>query len=221
MIIVQDIDDSDVKLTSDVFDDFKEALEVLYILANISGRIKFAAAWPHAAAYVLGADLLKYDCDGTDNRERRAALEVQAEERRLEFLAILDRLEEQSVVGGTLQVPYVKDLIERWGRDLALYIYSLKIVNRFIAPPPAEEIVEVPIAEPLVQRSHFSSQTTDEPAVQSVRPAVVTTPLSIGVTQDVVDTAPEEAVSITFMSAKKEPDEDKSGTETKPEETKE
>ena len=127
------------KLTSEQFDEFKQALEVLYVIANMSGRLNFTKAWPDAAKHILGDELMKYDEEGTDDKEHRAELEQQAEERRLLLLDLMDTLEEKSVDKGALQVEYVSDVIESLGRELALHIYGSQIVDRFIAPPPSSE----------------------------------------------------------------------------------
>ena len=126
------------KLTSAQFDEFKQALEVLYVMANMSGRINFTKAWPEAAQHILGAELIKYDEEGTDDKEHRAELEQQAEERRLSLLDVMDTLEEKSVDKGALQIEYVRGVVERLGRPLALHIYGAQIVDRFIAPLPSE-----------------------------------------------------------------------------------
>ena len=124
------------KLTSDQFEEFKEALEILYVIANLSGRNQFTKAWPHAAVHIFGSELIKYDEDGTDDKEHRAELETQAEERRIELLEFMDSIEEKSVDKGALQMDYVREAVTGFGRDLALLIYGPKIVDRFLPPPP-------------------------------------------------------------------------------------
>ncbi len=128
--------DPENKLTSERFDEFKEALEVLYIIANISGRIQFAQKWEDAAVYVLGEELIQCDYEGTDDKERRAEFEQEAEARRLALLELMDTIEEKSVEKDALQIDFVREQVEKMGRDLALLIYGRKIVDRFIAPPP-------------------------------------------------------------------------------------
>ena len=124
------------KLTSDRFDEFREALEILYVIANLSGRNQFSKAWPEVAEYIFGEELMRYDYEGTSDKERRAELEIQAEERRLALLEFMDALEDNSVKEGALQIDYVRGEIEKYGRDLSLLIYGRQIVDRFIEPPP-------------------------------------------------------------------------------------
>ncbi|MGB0719506.1 MAG: hypothetical protein ACPGRX_03480, partial [Bdellovibrionales bacterium] len=75
-------------LTSEQYPAFCEALEVLYIKDNISGRLKFLEHWPAAAAYVFGDALIGFDTHGTQDRAARATLEGEAEDRRLDLLAL-------------------------------------------------------------------------------------------------------------------------------------
>ena len=124
------------KLTSPQFDEFKEALEILYVIGNQSGRIQFTKKWPVAAEHVLGAELLLHDNEGSPDKERRAELESDADMRRIALLEFMDNLEENSVDKGAVQIEYVKEHVERMGRDLSLLIYGSKLVDRFIAPPP-------------------------------------------------------------------------------------
>lgn len=226
---IQDLEQGEIKLTSDVYDDFKESLEVLYVLANISGRIKFAGAWPHAARYVLGDELLKYDREGVQDREHRSQLERAAEERRITLLSVLDTLEEKSVVYGALQMEYINALILEWGRDFALNIYSARIVDRFIAPPDIEAVpLDAQAAQgfglrgPRTEVKHeFSVKIPDE-ALENVRPIAVKAPMSIEITQDTKPEEEQEAVSITFMAAKPSPPAGaKTETTPEPEEKKE
>ena len=125
-------------LMSERFDAFKEALEVLYILANQSGRIQFAQSWPETAQYVFGEQLLAFDREGTKDMEQRAEFEAKAEDRRILLLEKLDGIEEKSVLDGALQIEYVQAMIHDLGRDIALHVYSPAIVERFMpSTPPA------------------------------------------------------------------------------------
>lgn len=133
------------KLTSERYDAFIEALDVLYIKNNISGRNQFAAAWPAAAGYIFGEELQHHDREGSGDRERRMALETEADDRRLELLKIAETLEQKSIFEGALRLDYVQPLIEQLGRPLALHLYGRWLVDRFIPPGP-EEIAAEPVA---------------------------------------------------------------------------
>ena len=130
------------RLTAEVYEDFHEALDILYIKGNLSGRLKFLESWPDAGQLIFGQELIGFDHDGVSDLERRSALEDEAEERRLELLEIAQTLEEKSVDKSVLQIEYVEALVKKLDRDLALLFYSPKIVNRFIPPPPEPEVVE-------------------------------------------------------------------------------
>jgi hypothetical protein len=175
MSTFQNAPEPDKKLTSDRFDDFREALEVLYVIANLSGRLQFVKRWPEAGPYILGEQLMEFDREGAKDRDLRAQLETEAEERRLALLEILDSLEENSAQKGSLQIEYVETLVKSLGRPLALCIYADRIVDRFIAPPPpppeeikeeAEAIVEVPVQQeyvpPVISMPQVSVAPVDE-----------------------------------------------------------
>lgn len=131
---------SDRKLTSDRYADLVEALETLYIKGNISGRNHFTLDWPDVAAFLFGDELLRCDREGTKDRKRRAELEVEAEEKRAFLVETLETLEKRSVDKGSLQVDYVRGLMNDMGRKLSLCVYASWLVDRFI-PPAAGEIV--------------------------------------------------------------------------------
>jgi len=149
--------ESENKLTSEQFDEFNEALEVLYIIGNLSGRVQFAQAWPEPAKHVLGAELIQCDVEGTQDRDHRLELEKEAEERRLELLEFMDSVEDKSVEEGALQIDYVSGAIAKMGRPMALLIYGQKIVDRF-APPTAEELAAAAEQE----KSEEQSETSPE-----------------------------------------------------------
>jgi len=139
--------ESEVKLVAEGFEDFKTALDNLYIKNNMSGRLRFLNAYPPAATYILGAELIACDTEGTDDKERRAALEEEAEQRHIELLEMAETFEKSSVNNGALNLEYVEPLVQKLGRDLALLYYTPKIVDRIIAPPPAPEPEEPPQEE--------------------------------------------------------------------------
>ncbi len=158
------------KLTSEHFEEFKEALEIFYILANISGRVKFTQAWPVAAEHVLGAELIGYDEEGAPDRERRTELEQEAEERRLELLSFMETVEEDSVQQGALQVDFVKGAIEKMGRPIALLIYGQKIVDRFIPPLAGEGDAAGGAAAPGPQAAGSAYEVEKTPSAPEVKP---------------------------------------------------
>lgn len=124
------------KLTSDHFDSLSAALELLYIKSNLSGRNQFTRQWPVVASYLFGEELIGFDRDGAVDKSRRAVLENEAEERRLGLMSLLEELEEKSVDKGALQIEYVRGVIADLGRELALFFYAQRIVDK-ISPPPA------------------------------------------------------------------------------------
>lgn len=169
------------QLKAETYDDFYEALDILYISGNLSGRLHFSEAWPAAAQFLFGDDLMGYDRDGTNNVDHRVALEEEAEERRLALLNEVENLEQNSVNSSVLQIEYVQKLVERLDRDMALLIYSPKIVDRFLEPPV--EVVPAPddVAE--------GAAVADVPAApaEPVDPPSVVQPVSQPVSQPVVE----------------------------------
>ncbi len=115
------------------FAELRAALERLYIKGNLSGRLNFRVKFPYAASIVFGADLLGYDADGTDDRKRRALLEKKADVKRVELLEHLAEIEKKSVDNNTLQLDYVRGVLERYGRDFTLYVYRQDIIDGFVS----------------------------------------------------------------------------------------
>jgi hypothetical protein len=149
---------SENSLLAEKFDEFKEALETLYILANMAGRNNFNKNWPHVAKRVLGEELIDYDLNGAKDLERRSELEVEAETRRIELLEALDNVEDKSVHAGALQIEYVQQLVGSLGREMALYVYAKPIVDRFI-PPSAEDVTA---AVPAAVEEQSQARTHDD-----------------------------------------------------------
>lgn len=214
--------DTENRLTSPRFKDFREALEVLFIADNISGRLKFAEAWPAAAPYVFGEELMNFDREGVQDRTRRAALELEAEERRLGLIETLEVLEEKSVVSGILQMEFVGNLIRLLGRECALYVYGGKVVDRFAPAPPLtssdESLLEEKVRDAGFQSSEagisetqepFSSEEKDdfsaalqEDPLADIRPIDAGTPL-LPTSADPQAAPARETVSIQFVPANK------------------
>lgn len=157
-------DQTDNRLTADKFEALLDALETLYIKNNISGRLQFAKQWPDAAIFLFGDELVRYDREGTSERERRQELEEQADDKRLSLIEILNTLEEKSVVKGALDIPYVQALIKELGRKMALLVYSRRIVDR-IMPPPAEEMIKVDPAKDVKNQKPLEALSEDIAAI--------------------------------------------------------
>ena len=146
------------KLHGERYEAFLDALQTLYIKGNLSARIMFTKDWPSAATYIFGEELLRFDADGGVDRDRRAILEDEAEGRRIDLEETARKIEDLSVNKGVLQLEYVGPLVQGLGRELSLLIYSARIVDRFIPPPPKIEPevkaetaapAERPVAAPL------------------------------------------------------------------------
>ncbi len=125
-------------LFSDQYAALQNALELLYIKDNLSGRILFLKEFPFVADYVFGKKLVQFDTEGTDDREHRSALEEEAEERRLILLDTVLNVEDHSVEKGALKLDYVEQTVKSLGRDIASLIYSARIVDRFL-PSEAQQ----------------------------------------------------------------------------------
>ena len=117
---------------SDQFDAFYADLELLYIVGNASGRIKFAQAWPAAAAFIFGDELIDYDQNGVQNRERLLELEEDAEIRRGVLLETFETIEQQSADKGSLRTDFVGSVVRDLGEHFALHIYNKPIIDRVL-----------------------------------------------------------------------------------------
>ena len=133
------INSDENNLMSETYEEILDALDIFYIKGNLSGRLRFHEAWPVMGQYILGDELIDFDQNGASDFERRTVLEQEAEERRLQMIEHISVLPVKSVEKGIMQVEYVEKVVKEFGRDLALEIYSSKVVDRFIPPEPVTE----------------------------------------------------------------------------------
>ena len=133
-------EDTDNRLTSERIKAFEDALELFYIRDNISARIKFVQEWTSPGQYILGEELIDMDRVGTKDKQRRATLESEAEDRRVNLLETLTTLEEKSAERGVININYVRDTINHYGRATSLLLYSPKVVDKILPPVEGEEI---------------------------------------------------------------------------------
>lgn len=222
----QGYNESENKLHGERYNTFLDAIQTLYIRNNLGARIHFTKEWPAAAQHIFGAELLGYDADGVTDRERRAVLEDEAEGRRLELEEAARTLEDKSVNKGALQLEYVGPLVKSLGRELALILYSPRIVDRFIPPPappapkaeeirpqeavsaaaaPVEKPVPPPVPQPVERPIVPISNSMDhvmpisvEPRPQPVpaAPVAAPTPTSLPEADTVTITPPAPAVPV-------------------------
>lgn len=111
-------------------EEFRQAIGMLYIKNNASGRNKFRLKWPDVAVYIFGEQLIDYDNSGVTDRAHRAKLEEEALVRRYELQQILTEFEDKSVKAGALEFAYVGDLIDKLGTSVAKYMYAENIIER-------------------------------------------------------------------------------------------
>lgn len=110
--------------------EFREAIGLLYIRNNISGRIKFRLKWPEVAQFLFGDELIAMDNDGTQDRDLRAKLENEAGLRRIALKAIMEEFEDKSVKSGSLEFEYVGSVLDKVGSDVGKLLYAENIIER-------------------------------------------------------------------------------------------
>ncbi len=115
---------------SDKLEELKEALDLLYIPYNASGRNKFREKHPLVAQYIFGSELIEYDNNGVKNHEHRIKLEEKANERRIDLKITISEVIEKSVDSGTLMFDYVGQVIDKYGADVSRFLYNDDIIER-------------------------------------------------------------------------------------------
>ncbi len=115
---------------SDKLQDIKDAVDLLYIRYNASGRNKFRDKYPQVALYIFGEQLIKYDNEGAQDLNHRIQLEQEADDRRIEFKMTLSEIVEKSVDKGVLQSEYVGQVIDRYGLEISRLLYAENIIGR-------------------------------------------------------------------------------------------
>lgn len=137
---------------SDQREGLADALDTLYIFGNASGRNKFREKWPDVATYIFGDVLIGYDDQGTEDLERRKALEEEAEERRVFLRTTIVDMVEKSVDSGVLQFDYVGKIVDAFGGKISKSLYSESVIERvrpgvLSSSEPSPEIQSEPLVE--------------------------------------------------------------------------
>lgn len=164
------------ELFSEQKETFLEDLECLYIKGNQSGRLMYARKWPDIAERLFPKELTRIDHEGLQNeeeREKKEALEIEAELKHDEMLSIFAGMEKNLVVYGSLQLPALEVIMNKIDRTLAEYIFAERFVNKYFpgAPSPSmsssgnEDGSETSPQEPTpdAQESTEASEPADVP----------------------------------------------------------
>ena len=115
---------------SDKLKDLEEALSLLYIPRNLSGRLKFKDKWPEVAQYLFGDELIDYDINGFKDLDRRAELEEEANDRRIRIKQTINEIVDKSVDAGSLMFDYVGGVIDEYGAQMSKYLYAEDVIER-------------------------------------------------------------------------------------------
>lgn len=110
--------------------DLEDALNILYIKNNASGRNKFREKWSIVANYIFGETLIDFDNNGTTDFEKRAEEEERADERRVLLKQTIADIYKKSVEAGMLQFDYVGKVIDKFGPDISKILYAEDIIRR-------------------------------------------------------------------------------------------
>lgn len=122
--------DSSMAAFNPKMQELEDALGVLYIKNNASGRNKFREKWPDIAQYLFEDTLTNYDNYGVADREERRKLEEQADERRFFLKSVIGDIVEKSVDSGILQFEYVGKVVDKFGANISSHIYAENIIER-------------------------------------------------------------------------------------------
>ncbi len=170
-------------------DDIAEALDILYIPKNPSGRLKFREKWDFLADYIFDDELVDYDINGVKDHDRRKILEEQANERRLKLKATLQEIVAKSVKSAQLQFDYVGQIIDDYGATLSQHLYAGDVVERVrpgllkkekdVAEEKAEKDSEdqkLSVDEAAILQNKEASEQFDESDYNDVKPIVTDAP---------------------------------------------
>lgn len=124
--------------------EFREAMGLLYIRNNASGRNKFRHKWPDVALFLFGEELIQMDNEGTQDRQRRAELEDLAGLKRIALKALLEEYEEKSVKSGVLNFEYIGIVLDKLGFEIGKLFYAEDIIAR-VRPNLVQKPVEIEV----------------------------------------------------------------------------
>ena len=162
---------------SDKLNDLSDALDVLYIINNASGRHKFRDKWPEVAEYLFDEQLTIFDEDGFDfdDRPRREELEEKADFKRIDLKKVISEIVEKSVKAGSLQFDYVGGVVDKHGAKMATYLYDRPVIERvrpgLMAELAAEEALKE--EEARKQREQRESEIRNNMEQMSLRDSEV------------------------------------------------
>lgn len=122
--------DNSMAAFSPLMKELEDALNILYIKNNASGRNKFRDKWPFVAQYLFGDVLIDYDNHGPKDREHRAELEERADERRILLKITISEVVTKSVNAGMLSFEYVGQVIDTFGAELSKFLYAENVIER-------------------------------------------------------------------------------------------
>lgn len=139
--------------------EFKDAMGLLYIRNNASGRNKFRLKWPEVAKFIFGEELIKMDNEGTQDRELRAKLENEAGLRRIALKTVLEEYENKSVKSGSLEFEYIGRILDKLGAEIGKLLYAEEIIERVrpaLLPKALKDSID------LAQAAHDKQKQSDD-----------------------------------------------------------
>lgn len=175
---------------SEKLNDLKEALGILYISKNPSGRNRFREKWPEVAQYLYGTDLINYDINGVEDKKHREKLEDDANDRRIALKATMAEIVNQSVDAGSLKFDYVGSVIDQYGASMSTYLYAEDVIERVrpgvLAAEKNEKSADAPIEKPAEDKSGAPDDLSDTSSVDEVSEDLQ---VDIEAQDDIADTA--------------------------------
>lgn len=151
--------------------DLEEALSLLYITKNPSGRLKFKEKWPEVADHLFGPDLIKYDTEGVEDREHRTKLEEEANDRRIDLKQTIAEIVDKSVKSGSLQFDYVGTVVDQYGPVMSTYLYAEDVIERVrpgVLAARKEKTAEPPVDDAPEKKPSVGDDMSDTANISAV-----------------------------------------------------
>lgn len=118
------------KTFSDSIEDLLDALECLYVIDNLSGRLQFRKNWPPIAPLIFPANLMHIDEFGSSDKPYRTKLEEEADTIRIGLIEKIKSIQEEHHISGALNAAKTKTFIEELGKDAAAHIFQQHIIQK-------------------------------------------------------------------------------------------
>lgn len=160
--------DNTGKIFSDSIANLLDDLDCLYVIDNLSGRLRFRKNWPSIAPLIFPTDLMHVDEFGSEDKPYRKKLEKEADTLRIGLIKKIKSIQKEHQINSALNSITTKAFIEELGNDAVIDIFQQHIIQKL-----SSTLSSTPKSKPTPMIQPIEKEPPQPEGAEEPRPPII------------------------------------------------